>query len=73
MKTETEIRSAGMNALIDALGTVEAERFIASVSRDRFDYTEWRRSGLPDLTLEQLSEQATRTAVQMDKSLAQSS
>ena len=34
MKTETEIRSAGMNALIDALGTVEAERFrfIASVS-----------------------------------------
>lgn len=67
MKTETEVRSAGMNALIDALGTVEAERFIASVSRDRFDYTEWRRSGLPDLTLEQLSEQATRTAVQMSK------
>ncbi|MFZ2653236.1 MAG: hypothetical protein WA210_24410 [Burkholderiaceae bacterium] len=69
MKTETEIRSAGMNALIDALGTVEAERFIASVSRDSFDYTEWRRSGLPDLTLEQLSEQAMRTAVQFNMSL----
>ena len=63
-------RTAGMNALIDALGTVEAERFIASVSRDRFDYTEWRRSGLPELTLEELNEQAMRTAVQMNKSLA---
>ena len=63
-------RIAGMNALIEALGTVEAERFIASVSRDRFDYTEWRRSSLPDLTLEGLSEQAMRTAVQMNESLA---
>ena len=62
MKTETEIRAAGMNALIDALGTVEAERFIAAVSRDRFDYTEWRRTGLPALTVEQLSEVAMRTA-----------
>ena len=63
-------RIAGMNALIDVLGTVEAARFIASVSRDRFDYTEWRRSGLPDLTLEEVSEQAMRTAVQLNKALA---
>lgn len=55
MKTETEIRVAGMNALIGALGLVEAERFMISISRDRFDYTEWRRHGLPDYPLEELA------------------
>ena len=67
MKTETEIRCAGMNALIKALGTIEAERFIASVSRDRFDYTEWRRTGLPNLSVEDLSEQAMRTAEELNQ------
>ena len=66
MTTEAEIRSAGMDALIEALGTVEAERFIASVSRDRFDYTEWRRTGLPNLTLERLSEEAMRVSLQFN-------
>lgn len=55
MKTETEIRVAGMNALIGALGLVEAERFMVSMSRDRFDYTEWRRHGLPNYSLEELA------------------
>ncbi len=59
-----------MNALIDALGTVEAERFIASVSRDRFDYTEWRRTGLPAMPLEQLSSQAMGTAKLVSQALA---
>ena len=65
MKTETEIRFAGMYALIEALGTVEAERFIASVSRDRFDYTEWRRAGLPSVSLEQLNADAMLTATRV--------
>ena len=54
MRTESEIRVAGMHALISALGLVEAERFIMAVSRERFDYTEWRRHGLPDMTLDEL-------------------
>jgi hypothetical protein len=44
MKTETEIRLDGMNALIQALGLVEAERFLMAISRERFNYTEWRRT-----------------------------
>ena len=62
MKTEAEIRVAGMNALIGALGLVEAERFLMAVSRERFDYTEWRRLGLPDLTLEELARLANLEA-----------
>ncbi len=57
MKTEAEIRTQGMQALIDALGLVEAERFLAAISKDRFDYTQWRRQGLPDLTIEAIAQQ----------------
>ncbi len=60
MKTEAEIRIAGMQALISALGLVEAERFMVAVSRDRFNYTEWRRHGLPVMSLELLAQQANR-------------
>jgi hypothetical protein len=66
MKTETEIRQAGMRALIQALGTVEAERFIAALTRDRFDYTEWRKTGLPDLDIETLSVQAAHYSNTLD-------
>ncbi|ABM43155.1 hypothetical protein IHV84_04315 [Acidovorax sp. IB03] len=60
MRTEAEIRTTGMQALIAALGLVEAERFIAALSRDKFDYTQWRRTGLPDTDIETLAEQANQ-------------
>ena len=60
MRTEAEIRTTGMQALIAALGMVEAERFIAALSRDKFDYTQWRRTGLPDTDIETLAEQANQ-------------
>ena len=59
MKTETEVNSAGMRALIAALCEVDAEHFVALVQRERFDYTAWRRDGLPDTSLEQLHQAAT--------------
>ncbi len=66
MKTEAEIRMTGMQALIGALGLVEAERFLAAVSRDKFDYTEWRRTGLPDMSIDEIAEVANQLADQMD-------
>lgn len=62
MKTEAEIRMTGMQALINALGLVEAERFMVSVSRDRFNYTEWRHHGLPEIPLDALAQSANRYA-----------
>lgn len=67
MRTDAEIRLAGMNALIDVLGLVEAERFIASVSRDRFDYTEWRRTQLPAMQLEDLATAANAASENLDR------
>ncbi len=61
MNSEAEIRMKGMQALIGALGLVDAERFMAALSRDRFNYTEWRRHGLPTLSLEELAAQVSAT------------
>ena len=58
MRTEAELRMQGMQALITAMGLVEAERFLAAVSKDRFNYTEWRRRGLPELTIDAIAQQA---------------
>ena len=59
MKTDSEIRAEGMAALVATLGAVGAERFIASLSRERFDYTEWRRRHLPQMSVAELSERAS--------------
>jgi len=55
MKTDTQIRSEGLRALHDALGTVEAERFITLLLREPFDYTTWQRTLWPDKSVEQIS------------------
>jgi len=60
MKTDMEIRMTGMQALINALGLIEAERFMMSVSRDRFNYTEWRHHGLPEMSIDALAQAANR-------------
>ena len=67
MKTEAEIRMKGMQALISAHGLVEAERFLVAVSRDKFDYTEWRRTGLPEMTIEEISTAANRLADSLNR------
>jgi hypothetical protein len=46
MKADTVVRVEAMAALVAALGEVDAERFISMVSRDAFDYTEWRQENL---------------------------
>ncbi len=65
MKTDSEIRIEGMQALISTLGLVEAERFILVMTRDRFDYTQWRQKGLPKISLKELAEEANTLANQL--------
>ena len=43
MKTDTEIREVGFQALAAKLGAVEAERFVTLILREPFDYTEWHK------------------------------
>jgi hypothetical protein len=41
--TEQELRQEAVRALADKLGPVEALRFLALVSREPFDYQQWRK------------------------------
>jgi hypothetical protein len=58
MKTDIDIRSEGIRALMQVLGTVEAERFITLINRERFDYTEWRKSQWQEETVASIAKRA---------------
>jgi len=59
MLTDTEIKLKGYEILTKYLGEVKAERFIALIQREPFDYTKWRQKNLPDAeTIEKLSKMA---------------
>jgi len=59
MIMDAQIRTAGLRALVAALGDVHAERFIALIQREPFDYTEWQRTLWPEkMDLEELSQAA---------------
>jgi hypothetical protein len=59
MKTDNIIRIEAMEALLAALGAVDAERFISMVKRDTFDYTEWRHNLYNGKSIEEIHSLAT--------------
>ena len=59
MMETNAILTAGMEALIKTLGTVNAERFISLIIKEPFDYTEWRKENLfKGMSIEQISKEA---------------
>ncbi len=58
MITDTEIKIKGVQILAEHLGDVEAERFIALIQREPFDYTKWRQGLDENLTIEKISQKA---------------
>lgn len=56
--TDTEVKLKGMEALITALGEVQAEKFISLIMREPFNYTDWQRSLWKDKSLEEISKMA---------------
>ena len=53
-----EIMSKGMKCLMEHLGVVEAERFVATVIREKFDYTRWQRESFDGKSPEEISREA---------------
>ncbi len=60
MLTDTEIKTTGFRALIAALGDVQAEKFIALIQREPFDYTRWQRTLWPERSVEEISQAAVK-------------
>ena len=54
--SDNELSMKGMNLLRDALGPVDAERFIYVMTKDGFDYTEWQRDLFKGETVRSLGE-----------------
>ncbi len=67
MMTDTEIRVKGVAALSASLGSVEAERFIALIMREPFDYTRWQQSLFEDRSVADISAAAARRRSERDK------
>jgi hypothetical protein len=66
MRTDTLIKHDGFKAIFEKLDIVEAERFIALIKRDNFDYTEWRQNLWENLSIEELSARAMQYHQQKD-------
>jgi hypothetical protein len=56
--TDTEVKQKGLDALMDALGEVDAERFITLLNRDPFDYTQWQKNLFENMSVSQISSKA---------------
>ena len=58
MLTDTEIKIKGIEVLVNTFGKVEAERFIALIQREPFDYTKWHQDLDDELSIEEISRKA---------------
>ena len=58
--SEKELRQQAVRALTDSLGPVEALRFLALVSREPFDYQEWRREHFSQYDVDELLEEVRK-------------
>ena len=58
MITDTEIKIIGIKALTEALGEVNAEKFISLIMREPFDYTKWQRQLWDGRSVEDISRSA---------------
>jgi len=57
--TDTLLKSKAMDILVKNLGVVEAERFVALILKEPFDYTDWRNKYLDnEISVEELNHHA---------------
>ncbi|WP_333655674.1 hypothetical protein [Dissulfurispira sp.] len=68
MKNDNEIKVEGTKTLIKAMGAIEAERYIALMAREKFDYTKWRKTMLPEESIQEISKAAMQYREKAKKS-----
>lgn len=64
MNNVVDIMDQGFSCLVEKLGVVNAERFIAMIKRDSFDYTVWRREYFNNKSLDEINKEAVSYAEQ---------
>ena len=76
MTNSTVLLDRGIRCLNSELGILDAERFVALILRESFDYTEWRKSNLfADMSIDEIIDEAdkycTEKTLQPTSGLAQ--
>ena len=76
MTYSTVLLDRGIRCLNNELGILDAERFVALIIREPFDYTEWRQKNLfVDMSIDEIIDEAdkycTQNALQPTGGLAQ--
>ncbi|WP_230458288.1 hypothetical protein [Leptospira weilii] len=62
-----ELRHEGFKVLFSGMDDVDAERFIALINRDRFDYTTWRKDLFQNKSVDEIFTEARKFAVDFRK------
>ena len=62
MYSTVEIMDKGLACLVENLGIVNAEHFIATIKRENFDYTAWQREYFDQMKPGQVWEEAMEYA-----------
>lgn len=60
MITDEELKIEGLKALAEALGDVQAEKFITLIMRSPFDYTKWQKKLWDEKSVGEISEAAMK-------------
>ena len=47
-----------LDILVREIGTVDTERFVAYMNREKFDYTQWQQTLFEGMSIEEIAEQA---------------
>jgi len=58
MRTSNEILIEGYEVLNEKLGLIDAEKFIAYIQREPFDYTEWQKKLFKNKSAKEISKEA---------------
>ncbi len=58
MTGDMEIMNRGLHCLLEKLGVIETERFIAVINREKFDYTKWQKQRFDDMDANEFHEEA---------------
>lgn len=58
--TDNVLKTAGYKCLAEKLGRVNAERFIALIIAEPFDYTKWREDLYEGMGVRELSDKAQK-------------
>lgn len=58
MTGDIEIMNRGIHCLLEKLGVIETEWFIAVINREKFDYTKWQRQRFDNMGSDEFHEAA---------------